>query len=360
MCHESLLARFSADKYRILTADKAVVFASVAEIEAFVSDNSDSIQHYIPVLPTTKIDAGVRQMASEEGGCTAVPKSKEFSNVARLNRASYINRHKKTGNSVVGTTTGTSAQSEQLGAQEGGYPSRKLLVVVAALSPTELQELTHELEDMSKDVNLPFGIPNLEDDLVAGRKSKMLLTVNDCRHIDSIVKKLSHRREVLWIEQYNDVVLHNRWAKGVCQSGDYTSTPMFNANLTGTGEIIGVVDTGLDVTSCYFFDENNKITYNAVNNDHRKVVSYIYSSKYGDKIDDSEGHGTHVAGIVAGRSYKDWGDYKAFRGNAYDAKIAFYDAAIGSASITVPSDITTIFDSLHDAGARIMSNSWGR
>lgn len=69
------------------------------------------------------------------------------------------------------------------------------------------------------------------------------------------------------------------------------------AGLTGAGQIIGIADTGLDMTSTYFFD-NVTVVVNAAKPNllHRKVVSYTSSSAsvfHGDSYDSTEAHGTH-------------------------------------------------------------------
>jgi len=40
---------------------------------------------------------------------------------------------------------------------------------------------------------------------------------------------------------------HNRWAKGICDTGDATNSPLEHNNLTGLNQIIGVTDTGIDM-----------------------------------------------------------------------------------------------------------------
>ncbi len=35
--------------------------------------------------------------------------------------------------------------------------------------------------------------------------------------------------------------------------------PYFDAGLTGQGQVVGIADTGLDVTSCYFADQSGSV-----------------------------------------------------------------------------------------------------
>jgi subtilisin family serine protease len=84
--------------------------------------------------------------------------------------------------------------------------------------------------------------------------------------------------------------------------------------VTGKGQIVQVVDTGLDQYSCFFYDENgvtatsnaSDVKANTVTTDltKRKVVQYV---AWVDSGDYESGHGTHVAGSVAGSVYSSWG-----------------------------------------------------
>eukprot|EP00854_Cymbomonas_tetramitiformis_P013223 gene13223-15625_t len=65
--------------------------------------------------------------------------------------------------------------------------------------------------------------------------------------------------------------------------------PLFAAGLHGEGQIVGVGDSGLDLSSCFFSDSANG---NIPGPDHRKVIGY--RSDFADDRDDL-GHGTHVS-----------------------------------------------------------------
>lgn len=51
---------------------------------------------------------------------------------------------------------------------------------------------------------------------------------------------------------------------------------------------------------CFFRDKYRPVPVNAVDLQARKVVQYVIS--WGDKPDYAEGHGTHVAGSIAGNT----------------------------------------------------------
>lgn len=201
--------------------------------------------------------------------------------------------------------------------------------------------------------------------------------------LNQIVEYLvSHNSDIMWIERDYELTLSNRWSRGLCQSGDYTNTPIYGnssyeypteyVQLTGDGQTIGVADSGLDMSSCYFYDPyynmSSFVTETAIS-DHRKIA--YYSEGYnGDDHDNPKSatsstyHGTHVSGTAVGLAYNstNYGDYQKYNGHAYNAKIAFYDMENDDYySLWAPSNIDTdMFLPLYSTGgARIITNSWG-
>jgi Subtilase family len=75
--------------------------------------------------------------------------------------------------------------------------------------------------------------------------------------------------------------------------------------------VVGVSDTGLDHSSCFFADPAMPVPMcvtsdwseppGCINAAHRKIVSYR-SFPWSDNVDTMDGHGTHICGIVAGES----------------------------------------------------------
>jgi hypothetical protein len=155
----------------------------------------------------------------------------------------------------------------------------------------------------------------------------------------------------------------NHKNKGIVQAKTFSeSYPYHDVGLDGTGQIVGIGDTGIDELSCFFRNSDSskvaRSTYDAPTFDlsKRKVIQYI---AYGDDIDLVEGHGTHVAGTVAGNP-EDVSMTKQ-GGHAPGAKIAFFDMeGDPDNGIVYPSPLgQNVFQPAYDAGARIHSNSWG-
>lgn len=157
--------------------------------------------------------------------------------------------------------------------------------------------------------------------------------------------------------------------------------------LDGTGQVVNVVDSGLDWRHPFYFD--NTYTVAAVKtpplsvSSHRKVPAYW---SYMDAVDDVGGHGTHVCGSVAGNAgpvanTNDAPVLDLLSGMAPLAKIIFTDVSCltpGGCSVPpsipstcgspvcpesegfdTPADLAQLFQPVYDAGARISTNSWG-
>ncbi len=101
--------------------------------------------------------------------------------------------------------------------------------------------------------------------------------------------------------------------------------------LRGEGQIIGFADTGLDVDHCYFRDTSAPVKYitpsdmldktkNTLDSKHRKIAGYV---SFADSFEESEGHGTHVAGSLSGAAPFTNSASSSHEGMAPSAKLAF-------------------------------------
>ncbi|CEP03591.1 hypothetical protein PBRA_009476 [Plasmodiophora brassicae] len=144
--------------------------------------------------------------------------------------------------------------------------------------------------------------------------------------------------------------------------------------LDGSGQVIGLGDTGIDPNHCFFYDHQVPVPYRrhvssgvpagSFDTRHRKIVQYV---SYADNRDDNDGHGTHVSGTLAGRPWDmDTGapprDIDRFVGIARNAKLAFFDIFDRDLSdeLLIPKVLDkSYFGWAYAAGARIHSNSWG-
>ncbi len=144
-----------------------------------------------------------------------------------------------------------------------------------------------------------------------------------------------------FLEQPGPITLRNASTQWITQSNAVNQTPLYDAGLHGEGQVIGVIDDGLDTDHCSFRDESE-----AVGPLHRKVLA--------NNMDKPEigFHGTHVACTAAG----DDGSSGPTRGMAYAAKLvfeSFFDFGFDELGII------DAFSTHHAQGARIHTNSWG-
>jgi hypothetical protein len=176
------------------------------------------------------------------------------------------------------------------------------------------------------------------------------------------------------------------------QSGDPRGpTPLFDHGIHGEGQIIAVVDTGLDYNSCYFSEPDGTpppfntgspaagLFWQNVDPSRRKVIAYnfLYScDQYPGAPGcdtpgapgslDNQGHGTHAAASAAG----DKGgpiQHDLYDAIAPGAQLVVQDAGFlntGDACAQLPGlrcplSLTRVFEQAWLQGARIHSNSWG-
>lgn len=228
------------------------------------------------------------------------------------------------------------------------------MLSVVPLSDRDLWSVVNEL------LALPV---ELRDESLHPDVANIITATTGCGDAASVLGSISAMSEIDWIEKEPTYVLMNRWGKSLVQSGETSEFPIFAANLTGYGQIVGVSDTGLDMQSCYFHDDKRPTPYRYVDLKHRKVVYYYNNS---DSTDDfGTGHGTHVSGAVAGKATIDYGTFHDFDGNAPNAKLSFFDIgrkrpSDGKDVLQPPGNLDgELFQILYTSGARIMTNSWG-
>jgi len=156
---------------------------------------------------------------------------------------------------------------------------------------------------------------------------------------------LLSREWVRWVEPEYPNVLHNN------VSSEITGVEVIwdDLGLNGTGQIIGIGDSGLDtgvddhlVNGDIMADFDNRAT----------IMNFSWTS-----ASDENGHGTHVAGSVAGDGSLSSGE---IRGMAYNSSIYFSALGIGTSSyVYPPSNLSYLFQLAYDNGSRIHTNSWG-
>ncbi|MCK6485024.1 MAG: S8 family serine peptidase [Phycisphaerae bacterium] len=142
---------------------------------------------------------------------------------------------------------------------------------------------------------------------------------------------------VQFVEEASELTPRNDTDRWIVQSNILNVTPLYTNGIHGEGQIVGVLDTKLDINHCMFRDTV------PIGPNHRKILAYNTSTG-------AQFHGTHVSGTVAG----DNGVNDNTRGVAYLSKIVFND--IPSFTETA---MNTSLTTHHNQGGRVHTNSWG-
>lgn len=193
--------------------------------------------------------------------------------------------------------------------------------------------------------------------------------------------KVGALNAVFWIDREPRRSLLNDTTIWVGQSGATgpQTTPVFANGIHGEGEIIAVLDTGIDPDMCYFREATDAPPpVNAcdqgtvVDSSRRKIigVDFLWSTECAGGISsnewDTHDHGTHVAATIAGDNLQNLISHDAGDGMAPAAKLIIQDGGLTTDNCAdLPGigcpvvDLNPIFQQTYDQGARIHSNSWG-
>jgi subtilisin family serine protease len=179
------------------------------------------------------------------------------------------------------------------------------------------------------------------------------------------------RQEIVkWVEKTPKHEILNYVGSAVMQHGytnqtDESKKEIWEKGITGQGEIVTMLDTGLDFDSC-FFHEVSKLPppLNTCDNTRTKVIGYFnrtvsgFPTLIGDHVN---GHGTHVAGSICGKAPSSASQrVKDYQGAAPDAKIVVMSGGIkeSEAALIIPIG-DDIFAPHIPCQSFIHSNSWG-
>lgn len=125
----------------------------------------------------------------------------------------------------------------------------------------------------------------------------------------------------------------------------------------GEGEVIAVADTGLDTGNI----TNLHGAFSMPHDDHRNTrVTSMYPLSQCKRTNDTDGHGTHVCGLVVGSYRIRGGEHSGLelKGTAPRAQLVFQ--CLGSDINGIPTELGTLFeDPYHSNGVRVHTNSWG-
>ncbi|HEY4574028.1 MAG TPA: S8 family serine peptidase, partial [Thermoanaerobaculia bacterium] len=190
------------------------------------------------------------------------------------------------------------------GARQGYRP-----VMIQVLPDADLSEVMRTMKDLGVK-----GIVGSRRDPHFSRV-RLLLTPAE---IAALREPLAAMRDVFWIDLEGRKVLLNDTTVWVGQSGltGGQTTPIFSQGIFGEGQVVGIIDTGIDPDMCFFRDTARGLPPTnlcnggtVVDTAQRKLlaVDFLTSSECAGGISgtewDTQGHGTHVAGTVAGDNF---------------------------------------------------------
>eukprot|EP00928_Gymnodinium_smaydae_P089832 TRINITY_DN7372_c0_g2_i1.p1 TRINITY_DN7372_c0_g2~~TRINITY_DN7372_c0_g2_i1.p1 ORF type:complete len:937 (+),score=176.38 TRINITY_DN7372_c0_g2_i1:237-3047(+) len=122
------------------------------------------------------------------------------------------------------------------------------------------------------------------------------------------------------------------------------ATALHSRGLCGTGQTVGIADTGVDTGSCFFGGSSSSTSSGP------KVAGYFHF--LGDRGDAQPGHGTHVAALAVGEEGI---------GQAPCARLAvvdMYDTSRVNPRYNVPTLIGSVFDPFRSVGAEVACMPW--
>jgi len=211
------------------------------------------------------------------------------------------------------------------------------------------------------------------------RFSRVRLRVTGAALAD-VTSALAAIGDVFWIDVEGRRELLNDTTIWVGQSGldGGQTTPIFDHGIHGEGQVVGYIDTGVDADACYFRDPArglppaNACGGTTVDLAQRKVIAtdFLTASECAGGIStaewDTQGHGSHVGGTIAGDNFANPIAHDPGDGMAPAAKLVVQDAGF----LTDPCgdlpgigcpvvDLNPIFQQAYTQGARIHTNSWG-
>lgn len=245
-------------------------------------------------------------------------------------------------------------------------------VMVQVYPDADLNEVVRRMRDLGAK-----GIAGARRNAFFSRV-RLLLTPSE---IAALREPLAGLRDVFWIDLEGRRTLLNDTTIWVGQSGlsGGQTTPIFSQGIFGEGQTVGIIDTGIDPDACYFRDTARGLPPTnlcnggtVVNTSQRKVIAvdFLTSTECSGGIAstewDTQNHGTHVAGTVAGDNFAHLLTHDGGDGMAPGAKLVIQDAGFRTDNcgdlpgIGCPVvDLNPIFQQAYTQGARIHTNSWG-
>ncbi len=241
--------------------------------------------------------------------------------------------------------------SPQLGIMSSLTAPSRETVIISVFKADELAQITQKIQNLSKDILIQR----------AGETSIVLTTTRAQLTAIAAIQGVEGLQSFVEMKPLHMILTSDDGTQDQdAPAGDYTDLNGFETGtrvmnmdaawdigITGQNQIVGMADTGLDSGDAQ-----------AIHSDFMGSVKSGYSyGLYAKTWSDPMGHGTHVAGSVLGRGVASGGKLK---GAAYSAQIVaqgMWSPMLDN--LSVPNDLTAMFNKAYTDGARIHTNSWG-
>jgi len=243
---------------------------------------------------------------------------------------------------------GSPAQLDEAAALPQVY-ARAFFTLADKLSPALLRAIARGTNDLG-----PVRIIGWPDGQSALTRELGTLGLGDQQAAVDLgqLMQLLQLDSVRWVEPSSQPRLLNDYARTIMKVDQTWQTHQ----LFGAGQTVAIADTGLDTGD-----------FNTLSPDFAgRIVATQVLSAGGDWAD-GHGHGTHVAGSVAGAGVQSGANpaqrryENSFAGIAPEANLVIqgFEVASNGSVIGLDPDYYQLFDRAYAAGARLHSDSWG-
>ena len=159
---------------------------------------------------------------------------------------------------------------------------------------------------------------------------------------------------IWWVEPLLETKARNAVSSSIMEHNSMETHPLWDLGLNGTGVIVGVADSGIELDHGCF--RHNETSIGEIGMNHRKVVLVNTTIDDGDHPGHSDyRHGTHIAGSVGCDLWH--GNLTVGTSPSHGARILFQDI-VNESGWSEPSVDWLLAEALAN-GAVIHSDSWG-